>query len=113
MRRVRLVTDGSIVGHVEFHSFSPAGHPDYQCIPDGVLSDLDAQALAEALDRGRSWGGWATVTGKPFSKPPPRCCPGRRAVPGGRASGGGLERPTPFPPSWGMEEARASGDRER
>jgi hypothetical protein len=56
MRRVRLVMDGSIVGHVEFHSFSPAGHPDYQCIPDGVLSDPDAQALAEALDRGEVVG---------------------------------------------------------
>jgi hypothetical protein len=56
MRRVRLVMDGSIVGHVEFHSFSPAGHPDYQCIPDRVLSDPEAQAIAEALDRGEVVG---------------------------------------------------------
>jgi hypothetical protein len=56
MRRVRLVTDGSIVGHVEFHSFSPAGHPDYLCIPDGLLSDPEAQAIAEALDRGEVVG---------------------------------------------------------
>jgi hypothetical protein len=56
MRRVRLVMDGGIVGHVEFHSFSPAGHLDYLCIPGGVLSDPDAQALAEALDRGEVVG---------------------------------------------------------
>jgi hypothetical protein len=56
MRRVRLVMDRSIVGHVEFPSFSPAGHPDYQCIPEGVLSDPDAQAIAAALDRGEVVG---------------------------------------------------------
>jgi hypothetical protein len=56
MRRVRLVTDGSIVGHVEFRSCSSSGHPDYQCIPDGVLSDPDAQAIADALDRGEVVG---------------------------------------------------------
>jgi hypothetical protein len=57
MRRVRPVMDGSIVGHVEFHSLSPAGRPDSQCIPDGVLSDPDARALADALDRGEVVGG--------------------------------------------------------
>ena len=56
MRRVRLVRDGSIVGHVEFRSFSPPGHADYHSVPDGVLSDPDAQAIAEALDRGEVVG---------------------------------------------------------
>jgi hypothetical protein len=56
MRRVRLVTDGSIVGHVEVYRLPLTGPGDYFCIPDGVLSDPDAQALAEALDRGEVVG---------------------------------------------------------
>jgi hypothetical protein len=56
MRRVRLIVDGSIVGHVEFYSLPLTGPGDYFCIPDGVLSDPDAQALAEALDRGEVVG---------------------------------------------------------
>jgi hypothetical protein len=57
MRRVRLVMEGTIVGHVEFHSFSPAGPAEYQCIPDGFFSDSDGEAIAEALDRGEVVGG--------------------------------------------------------
>jgi hypothetical protein len=56
MRRVRLVADGSLVGHVEFYRLPLTGPGDYFCIPDGVLSDPDAQALAEALDRGEVVG---------------------------------------------------------
>jgi hypothetical protein len=56
MRRVRLMTGGSIVGHVEFYGLPPTGPGDYLCIPDGVLSDPDAQAIAEALDRGEVVG---------------------------------------------------------
>ena len=51
MRRVRLVKDGSIVGHVEVYGLPLTGPGDYLCIPDGLLSDPDLQALAEALDR--------------------------------------------------------------
>jgi hypothetical protein len=51
MRRVRLVKDGSIVGHVEFCGLLPTGPADYLGIPDEVLSDPGAQAVAEALDR--------------------------------------------------------------
>jgi hypothetical protein len=56
MRRVRLVADGSIVGHIEFYSLLLTGPGDYFCIPAGVLSDPDVQALAEALDRGEVVG---------------------------------------------------------
>ncbi len=56
MRRVRRLVDGSIVGHVEFYRLPLTGPGDYFCIPDRVLSDLDAQALAEALDRGEVVG---------------------------------------------------------
>jgi hypothetical protein len=56
MRRVRLVMDGSIVGHVEFYSLPLIGPGDYFCTPTGVLSHPDAQALAEALDRGEVVG---------------------------------------------------------
>jgi hypothetical protein len=67
MRRVRLVADGSIVGHVEFHSLPLTGPGDYLCIPDGLLSGPDAQALADALDRGEvvgrlgEWGWQASL----------------------------------------------------
>src|SRR5262245_26147623 len=106
MRRVRLVMGGSIVGHVEFRSFSPGGHPDYQCIPDGILSDPDARLLRKRSTGAKSWGGRATVTGKPSSKPPPPCRHGRWAVAGTRTSDGGLAWPTPFPPSRNIEKAR-------
>ena len=56
MRRVRLVKDGSIVGHVEVYGVPLTGPGDYLCIPDGLLSDPDLQALAEALDRGEVVG---------------------------------------------------------
>jgi hypothetical protein len=56
MRRVRLVKDGRIVGHVEVYGLLPTGPGDYLGIPDGVLSDPDLQALAEALDRGEVAG---------------------------------------------------------
>ena len=56
MRRVRLVKDGSIVGHVEFYGLPPTGPGDYLCITHGVLADPDAQAIAEALDRGEVVG---------------------------------------------------------
>lgn len=56
MRRVRLVRDGGIVGHVEFNCFSLAGPADYLCIPEGLLSAPNAQAIAEALDRGEVVG---------------------------------------------------------
>jgi hypothetical protein len=56
MRRVRLVKDGSIVGHVEVYGLPLTGPGDYLGIPDGLLSDPDLQALAEALDRGEVVG---------------------------------------------------------
>jgi hypothetical protein len=56
MRRVRLVADGGIVGHIEFYSLPLTGPGNYFGIPDGILSDPDAQALAQALDRGEVVG---------------------------------------------------------
>ncbi len=56
MRRVRLVKDGSMIGHVEFCGLPPTGPGDYLCVPEGVLSGPDAQAIAEALDRGEVVG---------------------------------------------------------
>jgi hypothetical protein len=56
MRRVRLVVEGSIVGHVEFYSLPLTSPGDYLCIPDGCLSDPDARAIADALDRGEVVG---------------------------------------------------------
>jgi hypothetical protein len=47
MRRVRLITGGTIVGHIEFYSLPLSGPGEYLCVPQGVLSDLDAQAIAE------------------------------------------------------------------
>lgn len=74
MRRVRLMTDGSIVGHVEVYSLPLTGPGGYLCIPDGLLAGPDVQALAEALDRGEVVGqlgecGWQAFrdTGTPVA----------------------------------------------
>ena len=56
MRRVRLVTEGTIVGHIEFYGLPWTGPQDHLCVPDGLLSERDAQAIAEALDQGEVVG---------------------------------------------------------
>jgi hypothetical protein len=63
MRRARLVKDGRIVGHVGFCGLLPTGSGDYLGIPDGLLSDPDLQALAEALDRGEVMRALAVLAG--------------------------------------------------
>jgi hypothetical protein len=56
MRRVRLVMGGSTVGHVEFYALRWSGPADRLCVPEGLLSEADAHAVAEALDRGEVVG---------------------------------------------------------
>jgi hypothetical protein len=75
MRRVRLITGGTIVGHIEFYSLPLSGPGEYLCVPQGVLSDLDAQAIAEALDRGEVVGqlgncGWQSFLETAAPVPP-------------------------------------------
>jgi hypothetical protein len=56
MRRARLVMEGAIVGHVEFYALPWTGPADHLCVPHGLLSEADAHAVAEALDRGEVVG---------------------------------------------------------
>jgi hypothetical protein len=52
--------DDTFVGHVEFYCLSFPGPADYLCIPEGLISALEAQAVAAALDRGEVVGQLAT-----------------------------------------------------
>ena len=56
MRRVRLVVGGTLVGHVECCCLPWTGPADQFCVPEGLVSEQDAQAIAEALDRGEVVG---------------------------------------------------------
>jgi hypothetical protein len=66
MRRVRFCRDGAIVAHLEIYTLPGIDSESFSCIPPGFLSEENALAIAEAIDRGEVVGQSGEFTWQAF-----------------------------------------------